>query len=222
MNSALEPISVGRSNSCHMTATSGAIYERIEKAREHANLKRYELEERADLGSGWLSKRRQKIDTGKLASIARVCSVRVEWLAHGSGAMDSADPQHDLAHDPGPVREDTPFERALVGALDPERHSLRDLDALRSVVRRIDLMARLDLNLSEAAKSWLDASARLRGLGIEVTVETLLGMVTPQVSKVVEAREAAANADADAELRAKGMEPGAGAAAVEKLRKRRA
>jgi len=85
-----------------------------------------------------------------------------------------------------------PLEPALLWALDRERHSVRDLDAVRAAIRRTARMAAPGADLVSAARAWLDAAARLRKRGVAVTLETLLlettlGSKTAAVSKSAEA-----------------------------------
>lgn len=84
--------------------------------------------------------------------------------------------------EPAPVVEledgDDPFAVALLWALDRDRHTMRDLDAVRGSLRGIARMADPQADLIEAARAWLDAAARLRRAGKPVTLESLLLEVT--------------------------------------------
>jgi hypothetical protein len=73
---------------------------------------------------------------------------------------------------------DDPFAVSLLWALDRERHTMRDLDAVRAALRSTARMADPGADLIEAARTWLDAAARLRRAGKAVTIETLLLEVT--------------------------------------------
>lgn len=73
---------------------------------------------------------------------------------------------------------DDPFAVALLWALDRDRHTMRDLDAVRGSLRGIARMADPQADLIEAARAWLDAAARLRRAGKAVTLESLLLEVT--------------------------------------------
>lgn len=74
-------------------------------------------------------------------------------------------------------REDA-FEACLLWSLDRERHTVRDLDAVRSVWRGSAQMREPGDDLIALARIWLDAAASLRKQGKPVTLESLLLAVT--------------------------------------------
>ena len=60
------------------------------------------------------------------------------------------------------------IEKSLARAFDHDRHTLRDLDDVRAVLREAPYLP-ADLDTDRAAAVWLDACARLRTAGQRVT-----------------------------------------------------
>ena len=111
---------------------------------------------------------------------------------------------------------------ALVQAIVPGRHELEDLDAVRSLLRGVELMAdeRDGLDLVGAARRWLDAAAYLRRRGRPVTAGAVLLQSTAAPESQA-ARSAAADAAGDAKARERAFEPGSAAGRLDALRNRR-
>jgi len=116
-------------------------------------------------------------------------------------------------------------EAALGQAFDAKVHTLRDLDAVRGSIRRIHKLEATEADFIEAARTWLDAAARLRRHGKTVDLEALLVAVTlgtkalPHQIERAEQRDEAVTAEAEAELRGLGGEPGQAAAMGERLKR---
>lgn len=105
---------------------------------------------------------------------------------------------------PAPDEDEDPFSVALLWALDRDRHTMRDLDAVRAALRTTARMAAPGTDLIEAARAWLDAAARLRRAGKPVTIETLLLEVTVgSKTAAVSASAKALQEDTDAEWQAR-------------------
>lgn len=110
---------------------------------------------------------------------------------------------------------------ALVQAITPGRHELEDLDAVRTLLRGVELLQdeRVGFDLVGAARRWLDAAAYLRRRGRPVTAGAVLVQSTAAPESASE-RAAAANAAGDAKARELGVEPGSARGALDALRKR--
>lgn len=110
---------------------------------------------------------------------------------------------------------------ALVQAITPGRHELEDLDAVRTLLRGVELLQdeRAGFDLVGAARRWLDAAAYLRRRGRPVTAGAALVQSTAAPESANE-RAAAANAAGDAKARDLGVEPGSARGALDALRKR--
>lgn len=119
----------------------------------------------------------------------------------------------------------SPLEAALANAFNPKKHTLKDLDAVRASLRKTHQWQAEDADFVEAARTWLDAAARLRRAGKPVDAESLVYALTlgtkalPHQIERAEQRDAAETAEAEAELRALGGEPGQGAAMGERLKR---
>lgn len=90
-------------------------------------------------------------------------------------------PRRDTPPPPAPEGTDDyedALEASLLWSLDRERHTMRDIDAVRAVLRNTPRMRDPDADLIASARIWLDAAARLRKQGKPVTIESLLMAVT--------------------------------------------
>lgn len=129
-----------------------------------------------------------------------------------------AETRFEREESPVPEDDETPLETALLRVMDPDRHTLRDLDASRAAIRTAPRKAHPDADLTETARRFLEAARQLRLEGEAVTTTSLLWRVavgkTRRQAEVVRETSDRYNAEADAELRAHGVEPGAGRAAV--------
>ncbi len=114
--------------------------------------------------------------------------------------------------------EDDPLVVALGRAFDYTRHLVVDTHAVLETLRATDRRLVEGLDLDVAARAWLDAAAALRREGIPVTTQNVLVRVTagrsPRAQSAVDAREAAATAEAGARARALGVEPGSATSAL--------
>jgi len=111
--------------------------------------------------------------------------------------------------------------QALVQAIVPGRHELEDLDAVRALLRGVELLQdeRADFDLVGAARRWLDAAAYLRRRARPVTAGAVLVQSTAAPDSLAE-RAIAANAEGDRKARELGVEPGSARGALDALRKR--
>ena len=118
--------------------------------------------------------------------------------ARGEASDDPPSIEERSGHE---VRDDEDaFGAALLWALDRERHTVRDLDAVRGALRNIARMAEPDADLVAAARARLDAAARLRRAGKPVTVDSLLLAVTlGEKTAAVSASSKALQADTERE-----------------------
>lgn len=102
-----------------------------------------------------------------------------ETVAHARSAapIDQHEPPRESER-PHVAEDEDAFGAALLWSLDRERHAIQDLDAVRVALRGTAQMRDPDADLVAAARTWLDAAARLRRAGKAVTIETLLLEVT--------------------------------------------
>lgn len=115
-----------------------------------------------------------------LDAIAKAAGVSTEWLVSGRGEPIAID---DFA------TIESPIDSAISAAYSHEKHTLKDLDAVRNVFRSTAFSIDPDTDLVEAARSWLNAAAKLRKIGQAVTTESLMVAVTSPKSNAVKAAE---------------------------------
>lgn len=205
-------------------STPSEIARRLNAAILARGLLRQRVERDADFSVGYLSRflngDRQSLSADRIARVAAVVGVRVEWLLSGSGLRDAVE-QEAPALEPHREVPAGPLARALVQAVDAARHELEDLDVTRAALAGVDLNTRESADLVAAARRWLDAASRLRRRGIEATPGALLAEAT--LAPAAEERSRAANAAGDAAARDLGAEPGSAADAVKQalVRKKR-
>lgn len=156
-------------------------------------------------------------DDKSLEALARGGHVSYDWLKRGAGDMSRAE-----EGDPPPPASEEPFADAIAAAFDGQRHTLADLDAARQVASETYRHLRPEADTKAIAATWLDAAAALRRRGHETSSRAVLAHLSELAvgAHALSDVEAATNAEVDARLRAKGMEPGQGAAVIEKLRKK--
>lgn len=120
----------------------------------------------------------------------------------------SADPR-------APEEDETPLESALFAVMDSKKYRAPVFDAARRVIRETYRFTREDADLEAQARTYLDAAARLHREGKPLSTPAILAYVIngslPGAAEVAKERAANLTEKADAELRAKGMEPGQGA-----------
>lgn len=213
-------------DSCQRTMST--LADRIKQAIEHAGLNQAQVETRAKLSKGYLSRvasGSREPKTGNLAAIASACGVDVGWLSTGSGPMTR--PGVTVVRDDAPPVDlsdaVSPLEAAIGAAFKAERHTIRDIDAVRKVLRSSGQLQATDADLKAAAEAWLDAAAQLRREDLPVTTELLLFRVTvarkPGAMDVARAeqREADDLERQKAEAAAKGIEWGSKRGALERV-----
>ncbi len=192
------------------------LADRVRAAMEHAGLNQKQVEERAKLSLGYMSRvlhgQRERVDAARLDRIANACGVDFEWLSTGKGGMTSrratdvegtptAAPEHE---------ESNPLEDALAAAFRQGSFALADLDVVRALLRNGAALLRDKEHLVDAARSWLHAAAALRKTSTPVTFATLAWQMTTQGSAraggALGERDAALNREAQRELQALGGE----------------
>ncbi len=196
-----------------------SLAERVRAAMEHAGMNQKQLETRARLSLGYMSRvlngQRERIDASRIDRIAAACGVDFEWLSTGKGGMVSrrAEARGDVAVEPvepAPAEESNPLEDALAAAFRQGSFALADLDAVRALVRNGAALLRDKEHLVDASRSWLLAAASLRKANTPVTFATLAWQMTaaasPRAAGSMHDRDAALNREAQRELQALGAE----------------
>lgn len=197
-----------------MSEATSTLAARLGEALVHSGLNQREVEQRAELSRGYLSRvvggERVRVDAGRLQKIAQATGVMFAWLSTGQGpklAPLGEAPEAERAERAERVERDehNPFELALAEAFREGPFALSDLDAVRGLLRRGATLLRHEVNLVEAASTWLRAAAMLRVEGRPVTIETLVYRValgtSPREASSLEARSAELNREAHASLR---------------------
>ena len=182
----------------------------------HAGLTQAELERRARLTRGFMSRplreERKRVDPEYLQAIARACGVSYEWLATGTGEMfepptkPPADTPLALPLPPRVVREDTPpLVRAALLAYRHGPWEPEDVLAVLDVLRSGQGMVPMETEEQAVAimTRWLRAAARLRAQGLPVTPLALAWAAGGDVDE----RSEALNHEAREELQRLGAEP---------------
>ncbi len=191
------------------------LADRVRAAMEHAGLNQKQIEERARLSLGYLSRvlhgQRERVDAARLDRIANACGVDFEWLSTGKGAMTSRRAADVEGAAPGAEAEESnPLEDALAAAFRQGSFALADLDVVRALLRNGAALLRDKEHLVDAARSWLHAAAALRRASTPVTFATLAWQMTTQGSAraggALGERDAALNREAQRELQALGGE----------------
>lgn len=134
-----------------------------------------------------------------LRSIAEAAGVSFSWLLTGEGDPDSAptaaaplsssaaaaavESEHPTDSAPPAIptepASESPLERALGAAFDHTRHSIGDLRAVQDALNDGAFeWAKIELDLVEAARTWLDAAAQMRREGQAVSTVGILFRVT--------------------------------------------
>lgn len=173
---------------------SGTTAEKMRQLREALGLTQTELAERSgfsEANPAYIS----KIETGKNAlsgtksrvGIARGFGLTERQLTeYLEGAVTltqtvarcRAISETETKESPAIADDAGKFEVALAWAFEKERHTIRDIAAVQAALRSTAQMADPSADLTAAAREWLDAAARLRKRGLQVTTETLLLEVT--------------------------------------------
>lgn len=207
----------GNDDSAGMSGIDGA---RVRARRQGLGMTQAQLSERSGLSQEAIS----RVENGKIKgllaptqeALARALGVSVSWLmgAGDGGAEHLEGALGYVPRDPEVVREENdPLVIALGDAFDPKRHLVVDTHAVLRALRATDRRLVEGADLVGAARRWLDAAAGLRREGIMVTSENVLVRATlgrtARAGELATEREADANAEADAKLRARGIEPGA-------------
>lgn len=134
-----------------------------------------------------------------LRSIAEAAGVSFSWLLTGEGDPDSVpnavaptpspavtsavEPEHPTDPAPPAIRvepaSESPLERALGAAFDHTRHTISDLRAVQDALTDgLFPWQTIELDLVEAARTWLDAAAQMRREGQAVSTVGILFRVT--------------------------------------------
>lgn len=191
------------------------LAERVRAALEHAGLRQTQVEERAKLSAGYMSRvlhgQRVHVDAVRMERVAAACGVDFEWLSTGRGTMlpRRGAAGDDVAQASAPDAVD-PLEEALAAAFRQGSFSLADLDAVREHVRGGAALLRGKEHLVDAARSWLLAAAALRKTSTPVTFATLAWQMSTlggaRASQALDARGDALNREAEQELQGLGAE----------------
>lgn len=155
-------------------------------------------------------------DENAMEALARAGGVSYEWLRKGTGPRAAA-PQ-DIQQ--SPPTDSEPFAEALAKVFSGARHTLTDLDAARRVARETHTHLRDGADTEAIAATWLDAASALRRMGREATPTAILMHLSELAARAANTRDQAANDEADAALRARGLEPGEAPTSLEALKKR--
>lgn len=183
-----------------------------------------ELARRANLSQNYIGTLKTRIrkdatarpDESAMEALARAGGVSYEWLRKGTG--DRTPAAHETPQPPSP--SDEPFADALAAAFSGKRHTLADLDAARRVARETFTHLRDGADTEAIAATWLDAASSLRRAGKDPTPTAILMHLSELAARAVSTRDQAANDEADAALRARGLEPGEAPASLEALKNR--
>lgn len=154
-----------------------------------------------------------------LESIAKASGVSVVWLEHGVEGRVATDLA--LEHEPEhiPADDEVPLETAALRVMDRDRHTLRDLDAVRAAIHAAPRKEIPHADLGTTALRFLDAARSIRLEGDTATPSAILWRVAvgrhQRDAEVVAELDRADADEAAAELRAHGYEPGQGRARIE-------
>lgn len=152
--------------------------------------------------------------------LAMVAGVDARWLAYGEGALTRA-PDLTLEREPEhiPADDEVPLETAALRVMDRDRHTLRDLDAVRATIHAAPRKETLGADLGETALRLLEAARGLRLEGEAATPTAILWRAAvgrhQRDTDLVDELDEAEDAEVAASLRAKGLVPGQGRAALE-------
>lgn len=208
---------------------------RAKALRERLGLTQDQAAERGGLRRDEVTKVERgtnKASTSRIREgLARAYGVTLDQLA---GYLEGSLSLASLPLPEMPPRESPQVERddahgALAAELwrvaDRERHTLADVDAVRMILAsEVDRQERRSLDLSDAARAWLDAAARLRRRGERVTAPALLVALLERSSADAERaaeRATVANAEGDRKARELGVEPGSASGALKKALEKR-
>lgn len=205
------------------------LAKRLFRLRDARRWSQADLGVRSKVGQPVISRiesgRTQNPDSDTLAAIATALDVSERYLRVGDEYGVPAAPTGPTRPGPSPApprppipepAEDefmTDLERALFGAMDPEKYEPRDffaaLAALHAQVRAI----RRDVDKAELGERYLVAAKQLRIEGLPTEPGDVAGRVASSRNPHVAKREADAaerdQQEAEADARARGGEPGA-------------
>jgi transcriptional regulator with XRE-family HTH domain len=154
-----------------------------------------------------------------LESIAKAAGVSVVWLEHGVDGRAAADLTLEREPEHTPGDDEVPLETAALRVMDRDRHTLRDLDAVRAAIHAAPRKEILGADLGETATRLLDAARGLRLEGEPATPTAILWRVAvgrhQRGAELVDELDEAEEAEVNASLRAKGLVPGQGRAQLE-------
>ncbi len=154
-----------------------------------------------------------------LESIAKAAGVSVVWLEHGVEGRAAADLTLEREPEHIPADDEVPLETAALRVMDRDRHTLRDLDAVRAAIHAAPRKEIIGADLGETATRLLEAARGLRLEGEAATPTAILWRVAvgrhQHGAELVDELDEAEEAEVNASLRAKGFVPGQGRAQLE-------
>ena len=206
------PLTAAAVDSCAMN-----LRDRLRAAVERSGLRPSEVERRAGLTAGYLSRPLnagvRRMDEDKVAAIARVLGVSAAWLGAGEGDMDARPREASTpARDPGPVRsvpdEAPPLQIAVLLAYRQGEYTPEDaLTVLRLVQSGQGLIEGDGEDLVRVMLGWLTAAKRLRLAGKAVTIPAIAWELASVAAEANACRDEALNREALEEARGLGIEP---------------
>jgi transcriptional regulator with XRE-family HTH domain len=166
-----------------MAKGDAALATRLKAAMAHAGLNQTQLEQKAGLTEGYMSRplkgERSNMAGERLTRIAKACGVNPVWLMTGDGSMLAPhEPPRELTVErdttPPPQMHDdeTPLERAITAAFDPTRYSRHDLNAAADAARTLHRWAKTGSDPSWA-RDFLEAAKRMRVEGEPTTPQAV-------------------------------------------------
>lgn len=112
-----------------------------------------------------------------LASIAKVGGVSLVWLEHGVEGRPASDLTLEPEDHRVPEDDEVPLETAALRVMDRDRHTLRDLDAVRAAIHAGPRKEIPDADLGATALRFLDAARSIRLEGDAATPSAILWRV---------------------------------------------
>lgn len=213
--------------------------QRVRALRDALDLTQEQLAERSGglINQGTLAKvetGQNQLTGGKARSgLARAFGLSLDaFEAYLSGETDmatvlrrrgdaTARPELHVEREPEhiPADDEVPLETAALRVMDRDRHTLRDLDAVRATIHAAPRKETLGADLGETALRLLEAARGLRLAGEAATPTAILWRAAvgrhQRDTDLVDELDAAEDAEVDAALRAKGLVPQQGRAQLE-------
>lgn len=144
---------------------------------------------------------------GALMSHSRVAGARVADAAER--ALAAAPPTAPQPRALAPTTEEaSEWEDAILPALDPRRHTMADVDAVRGALRSTRALRRNGTDPVDMARALLDAAAALRAEGTPCSpLEVFARTAVTRSRAAVAAQSGDLNSSGDRQLRVLGGEP---------------